>query len=139
MGMFDEIAKGVMGQLAGSGQQSAGSSQLLSVALQFLQNHPGGLNAVLQQFNGAGLAKEVQSWIGTGQNLPISPEQLGQVFGAGQIGKIASQLGMGQSEVTSGLANLLPQLVDKLSPTGSLPQHAALQDGLSQIMGMFGK
>jgi len=80
----------------------------------------GGLGGLVQQFEQAGLGDVVGSWIGTGQNMPISADQLGSVLGPDVLAQLARQVGMSQGEVGGQLSDLLPQLVDKLTPNGQL-------------------
>jgi uncharacterized protein YidB (DUF937 family) len=82
----------------------------------------------------------MSSWIGTGENRSISPEQIQQVLGSGQVQQIAERLGISSDDASSGLAKILPQVVDKLTPNGSVPNDDVLSQGLSQIAGkLFGK
>ena len=69
----------------------------------------------------AGYGSQGQSWIGTGQNEGISPDMLSQIFGQGQLQDIASQLGMSQDQAASSLAQALPQVVDRMTPSGAIP------------------
>lgn len=135
MGLFDSIAGQVTGALAGQG--GAQGSGLLQ-ALMGLINSPqvGGIQGLVAAFQKNGLGNIVQSWIDTGQNLPISPEQLNAVFGSEQIGKVAQQLGLSSQETSSELSNLLPQVIDKLSPSGDVPQGDALQSAMG-LLGSF--
>lgn len=80
----------------------------------------GGLGGLVQQFEQAGLGDVVGSWIGTGQNKSISPDQLGSVLGPDVLAQLARQVGMSEGEVGGQLSELLPQLVDKLTPNGQL-------------------
>jgi uncharacterized protein YidB (DUF937 family) len=82
----------------------------------------GGLAGLVEQFSRSGLGHVANSWVGTGQNLPISPDQLGQVLGRDQLSGMASQLGMNQGDLLGQLAHMLPQVVDKLTPQGQIPQ-----------------
>lgn len=97
----------------------------------------GGLGGLLEAFTRNGLGEQAQSWVGTGANLPISGDQLQQVLGSDMLSGIAQQLGMSQQDASSGLAGLLPQLVDQLTPQGKLPE-GGLGD-LSSIMAMLGR
>lgn len=135
MGLFDSIAGQVAGAL--SGQGGAQGSGLLQ-ALMGLINSPqvGGIQGLVAAFQKNGLGDIVQSWIGTGQNLPISPEQLNAIFGSEQIGKVAQQLGLSSQETSAELSNLLPQVIDKLSPSGEVPQGDALQSAMG-VLGSF--
>jgi uncharacterized protein YidB (DUF937 family) len=82
----------------------------------------GGLDMLLNQFRGAGHQEQVNSWVGTGQNQPISPDQINSVLGQGKIAEIAAQAGISPEQMSQLLAQALPTLVDKLTPGGRLPQ-----------------
>jgi uncharacterized protein YidB (DUF937 family) len=75
----------------------------------------------------------MSSWISTGQNLPISPEQVLQILGKGQIQQFSKQFGTSNEDITSGLASLLPDLVNKLTPEGKIPESDVLQQGLRML------
>jgi uncharacterized protein YidB (DUF937 family) len=138
MGLLDELAGGLLKQVLSSpGAQKA----LLEMIMGLLKGpESGGLEGMAQKFNEKGLGDTMSSWIGKGENLPISPEQILQVLGSGQLQQIAGQLGVSSEEASSGLAEMLPQVVDKLTPDGSLPSGDVLNQGLSLIMGkLFGK
>ncbi|HEY5995384.1 MAG TPA: YidB family protein, partial [Candidatus Deferrimicrobiaceae bacterium] len=80
-----------------------------------------------------GLGDIVSSWVGTGQNLPISAEQLQGGLGANLIGQLAAKAGISGEEASAKLAELLPSLVDKLTPDGQLPESGLLQQGLDML------
>ena len=131
MGLLDSV----VGALAGG--QSAGNSPLLNVVMQLINNpQTGGLSGLVQSFQQGGLGNIVNSWVSTGQNLPISAEQIQAVLGGGQLQNIAAQLGMSTEQASGGLADLLPQLVDKLTPNGQVPEGGDL---LAQGMDMLKK
>ena len=73
----------------------------------------------------------VSSWIGTGENQPVSGEQIEQTFGSDKIQEIAQKLGISGAEASGGLAALLPQIIDKLTPEGKLPEGGMLDQGLA--------
>ena len=101
----------------------------------------GGLGGLVEQLSRAGLGDVAKSWVGTGQNLPISPDQLGQVLGGSTIGDMASKLGMNQGDLLGQLAHMLPQVVDKLTPNGQIPQgdiHGMGGDLGSLLGGLLG-
>jgi uncharacterized protein YidB (DUF937 family) len=75
----------------------------------------------------------MSSWVGTGQNMPITADQLSSILGSDKMGAIASQLGMSQGEASGQLADLLPQVIDKLTPDGQMPQG----DITSQLGGLL--
>ncbi len=93
----------------------------------------GGLNGLLQKFKDQGLHDVVASWVGTGQNLPISTEQLKQVLGSEQIQDMAAKLGISRDALSSKLSQLLPQVVDKLTPGGTVPEHSTIESGLAML------
>lgn len=133
------LMNSVLGALGGAlgGQQAQGSNPLLQVAMSMLAGggQGAGLGGLIEAFQRNGLGEQVQSWIGTGQNLPISAEQLQQALGGDQLGNIAQQLGMSQGDASSGLASLLPQLIDTLTPQGAVPKDGV---DLGAIMKMLG-
>jgi uncharacterized protein YidB (DUF937 family) len=123
MGLLDGLLSSAMGGMMGGGQQGAqGQSPLIAIALQMLQQN-GGLQGMLGKFQQAGFGDQAQSWVGTGQNMPISPDALSQIFGHGQMEKIAQQLGMSQQDAAGGLAQMLPGVVDQMTPQGQIPAN----------------
>ena len=115
MGLFDGLLGGVLG--AGTRQVP---SPLVATALQLIQQN-GGLPGIIDKFQHGGLADHVGSWVGTGANLPITGSQLQEVLGTGAIGQIAQQLGLSHSDASGGLAQVLPQIIDRLTPGGQIP------------------
>ena len=138
MGLLDSV----MGALGGAGGNGSGNNAMLDVVMQMLSNKGGngGLAGLIQAFQQNGLGEQMNSWISTGQNLPISPDQIKAALGSGQLGEIASQLGMNESQAAGGLADMLPQMIDKLTPNGQLPQGDDLMaQGLELLKGkLFG-
>lgn len=100
-----------------------------------LINQHGGIGGVLDKFKEGGLANEVASWVSTGENLPISAEQISAVLGDGQIAQMAAKFGISPEVISSQIAENLPALVDKLTPNGELPDDNA--GILGQLMGML--
>jgi uncharacterized protein YidB (DUF937 family) len=99
----------------------------------------GGLNNLISQFTSKGLGDVIGSWVGTGKNLPISPEQLKGVLGNDTVKNIASKLGVDSNAVTSQLSNLLPDVVDKLTPNGKVPEGDILNQATDLLGGLFGR
>ena len=128
MGLLDGLLGSVMGGMMGSGQAAPGAqgtqggSQMIQMALQMLQQN-GGIEGLLAKFQQAGMGQQAQSWIGTGQNMPISPDALSQIFGQGQLGQIAQQMGMSHEQAADGLAQALPGVVDHMTPGGEIPEE----------------
>lgn len=99
------------------------NSALLSSLVQMISNQPGGLGGFLQGFQEKGLGSLVSSWIGTGQNQPISTDQITHVLGSDQVKSIAAQAGISPEAAGTSLASLLPMLIDHLTPNGQVPQQ----------------
>jgi uncharacterized protein YidB (DUF937 family) len=132
MGLLDDVLGQVQSRL-GPGASSA-HPDLISNVMQMLGSG-GGLNTLVQQFEQAGLGSMIQQWIATGPNPPISPAQLQQVLGSGQLQGLATRLGLPTEVLTRQLSQVLPHLVDGLTPNGQLPQS----DLLGGAMGMLQK
>ena len=128
MGLLDAILGGVMGGRPGGVGETVGETNaqtqnpLLLMVLQLLQRN-GGLEGILGKLQQAGYGQQAQSWIGTGRNLPIDPGVLSQIFGQGQLGEIAQQLGISHEQASSEVAQALPQVVDEMTPGGQIPDN----------------
>jgi uncharacterized protein YidB (DUF937 family) len=131
MGLLDGLLGNVLGGMAGGGQSPQGGNQLIQVALQMLQQN-GGIEGLLARMQQAGYGQQAQSWIGTGQNMPISPDALSQIFGQGELGQIAQQLGLPQQDAAGGLAQMLPDVVDQMTPQGRIPDNSS--DLVAQVL-----
>jgi len=124
MGFFDEIAGKAMEKVRGAnGDQVSGASGGI---LEILRAQPGGLSGLVQNFHDKGLGAIVSSWISNGQNLPISAEQIQGVLGNEQVKQFAAKAGLSPAVASSKLAELLPTIVDKLTPNGKLPEEGGL-------------
>jgi uncharacterized protein YidB (DUF937 family) len=123
----------VLGGLGG-GSQGQGGNLLLQVVLSLLQQN-GGLEGVLGRFRQGGLGQQADSWVGTGQNMNISPDQLQQIFGSSTIRDLASQLGIPEEETGSTMAQLLPEVINQLTPQGQVPENGdeEIAQGLSML------
>jgi uncharacterized protein YidB (DUF937 family) len=116
----------------------AQGSALLQLLMGLINNpQTGGLQGLIAAFQEKGLGDLVSSWVGTGQNLPISPEQLQSVLGSGQIGQIAQQLGLSSQDVSGQLSALLPQVIDGITPNGQVPEGDAMQNALGMLSGLL--
>jgi uncharacterized protein YidB (DUF937 family) len=128
---------GGLGGMPGTGAGPAqGGNPLLMILLQLLQQN-GGIGGLMGRMQQAGMGDQVQSWIGTGENQPIAPDALSQIFGQGQLGQIAQQLGMSQQETAGGLAQMLPELVNEMTPQGQIPAND--NDLVSQVLASLQK
>ena len=133
MGMLDGLLGSLMGGMQGGGAQQ---NPLLQVALQLLQQN-GGLPGILAKFQQAGYGAQAGSWVSTGRNMPISADALSQVFGQGQLSQIAQQLGMSHGDAAGGLASMLPQMIDKMTPQGQVPDNHG--DMVAQALALLTK
>lgn len=153
MGLLDGILGGVVGSALGNtstggaqnplgallgglaGGQGQGAN-LLTAAMSLLQQN-GGLNGVLDNFRQSGMAQHADSWVSTGANIGISGDQLQQVLGSSSVGNVASQLNMSHGQASSALAQILPELINQLTPNGQVPSdHGDLiSKGLAMLTG----
>jgi uncharacterized protein YidB (DUF937 family) len=133
MGLLDELARGIGAQLG----KGAGN-EVVNAALK-LVNSPevGGLTGLVKLFNQGGLEKQMASWISTGKNLPVSADQIMSVLGQGRVEELAKQAGVGGQDISGGLAQMLPQIIDKLTPDGKLPAQNDLASQLTKLAGAF--
>jgi uncharacterized protein YidB (DUF937 family) len=119
----------VLGLFQGQSGAQAGAGNLLSQVI----NAAGGPAGIAQKFEQAGLGEKVQSWIGTGHNLPISPEQITRVFPPEQIDAWAQQHGLPPGVASQILAQFLPHAVDATTPDGTVPPQGSPQANTSNI------
>lgn len=130
MSLMDQLGQAVGGMLGGSSNQNP-----LMQALTGLlgQNSPvGGLAGLVQTLQKNGLGEIVNSWVGTGKNLPVTPQQIQQGIGGDLLKQLAAKAGISTEAAGTQLAGLLPDLVDKLTPTGKIEAG-----GLDQLLKMF--
>ncbi len=121
--------------LGGAGDNS---SDVLSTVMGLVSGKDG-LNGLISQFNAQGLGDVIGSWVGTGKNLPISADQIQSVLGSDVVKGLASKIGMDSGALSSQLANLLPGVVDKMTPDGKVPEGDILSQGMNMLGGLFGK
>lgn len=124
---------GLLGSLLGAATGKGGGGALLTQILGHLaggSNTGGGmpglpnidLGSIISKFQKGGMGDLAGSWIGMGQNQPLSPDQVTQAFGQDQLKDLAAKLGLPQSQITDILSKHLPKVVDKMTPTGKLPE-----------------
>ena len=97
----------------------------------------GGLQKLLSQFQQGGMGDKAASWVGTGENQPLEAHEVEQAMGYSQLDQIAQQAGVSRQEAAGGLAQLLPQAVNHLTPDGQVPQ-GGVQHNENDLMGMLG-
>ena len=116
---------GILGQILGGGggaQSGAG----------------GGLGGLLEQMQRAGYGDQARSWVGTGQNMAIPPDAMGQIFGERGLGEIARHANLTPEEASHGLSQLLPELVDRVTPGGQEPGFDHLARSVDDLRGRMG-
>ena len=111
----------ILGQVLGGGTSSGG-----------------GLADLLARFQTAGFGEQASSWVGTGQNMPISPDALEQVFGRGGLAEIARRAGVSEQDATQGLSRLMPEVVDRVTPGGQVPTADSLLASVDAIARRLG-
>jgi uncharacterized protein YidB (DUF937 family) len=109
MGLLDGVLGGAVG------------AEMAVVVNGLIQKH-GGLGGMLEELRTRGLGDAVKSWVSTGPNLPIAPDQVHQAFGSDTMTQLAAKLGMTPAELSAKIATVLPQVVDKMTPAGVVPQ-----------------
>ncbi|MFZ6673723.1 YidB family protein [Undibacterium sp. Xuan67W] len=143
MGLLD-AALGMLGGNADQGNDP--KAMLIQAALGMLTNNQsggsggtGGLTGLISAFQNSGMSDIVNSWVGTGHNLPISAEQIQSALGNGQLAHLAASAGLSQDGAAGHLAEILPGLVDKLTPHGEVSESGFGDLGsiLQQVSGAF--
>ncbi len=139
MGIIDQI-----GQAVGATANKDGGVQsaVVQAALQMLshkgQGGAGGLAGLVQAFQAKGLEGLISSWVGTGPNAPISPQQLQHGLGSELLEQLAGRAGVSPEIASTHLANLLPTLIDRLTPNGNLPEGGLLDQGIKVLQSQWG-
>ena len=118
---------GLLGNLLGGGQQAPqGGGGLLGGLLGGGQQQAGGgLGGLLGMFQQAGLGNVAQSWVGSGPNQQVSPDQLQQAFGQERVQQMSQQTGLAPHDLLSQLSQHLPNVVDQMTPNGRMPDGHA--------------
>jgi len=129
MGLLDNLENQALGNVLGGG-----SNSLASGLLQMIQNQPGGLQGLVQSFHDKGMGGLVSAWISSGPNPPISGDQVHQVLGSDQVKALAAKAGISPDVAGVAIAQILPGLVDKLTPNGSVPDHSNVMEMASSML-----
>ena len=153
MGLLDGIVGNVAGSVLGGGQsqganpleailgnlgggnQPGGGANILGAVMALVQQN-GGLPGVINMLQSSGLGQQADSWVGTGANASVSADQMSQVFGNAGLGNLAAQLGTSQSQAGSILSQVLPELVNQLTPNGQVPDNHndLISQGLAALL-----
>ena len=134
MGLFDQLKEGLAAKLGGG----SNINNILEQAMNLINNPAtGGLAGLVETFKSKGLGDVMSSWISTGENKSISPDQIKQALGSDKIQQIATKLGLSKDAASQQLSELLPQMIDKLTPNGKLPEAGKLGEALGMLKSKF--
>lgn len=97
----------------------------------------GGLQGLANKFSQSGEGNAFSSWVGTGENQPVSGDQIQKVLGSDQVSALAAKLGVDPAQASQFLAQYLPKIVDKLTPAGKVDPAADHQQGLANLLPML--
>lgn len=138
MGLLDGLLGAISGAEGQQTQTNDPKAMLMQAALSMItsQAGAGGLSGLLSQFHNAGLTDVVNSWVGNGQNQPVSADQVQQALGdSGHLEQLAQAAGLSQDEAAGHLSEILPELINKLTPNGQIPETGS---GLGDLAGLLG-
>lgn len=121
MGLLD-----VVGSFLGNANAGGQQQNVLTAVTEFVNNQPGGLQGLIQQFETQGAGGLVQSWIGGGANQAVSPDTVQNAVGSGALSELAGKLGVSPEQASSALAQVLPHVVDHGTPNGEVPASGQL-------------
>lgn len=140
MGILDTVLGVIKSQVANSAAPGAaapgsGDNNLLESVIGMLNDpQTGGLSGLVEKIAAGGLAEQVASWVGTGNNLPVTAEQIQEVLGSSFVKGLAEKVGINTADVAGSLASMLPQVIDKLTPDGEVPgDNKLLEIGLAGL------
>jgi uncharacterized protein YidB (DUF937 family) len=133
--MSEGLGSLLSGLLGGGG--SGGGNNILQALLRVAGSQSGGLGGLLSKLTGGSspVASQAQSWVSTGENQQITPDQAEQALGSDTVAQVAQQAGVSQDQAKNELAQHLPGLVDKISPNGQLPDLGELSGQLGKLLG----
>ena len=137
MSFFTDIVKSAIGANDSSAQTENQSQNLLNGALGMLQKM-GGIDGLVNKLQQSGLGDIAASWVGTGENKSIQPDQLANVLGKDQVAELAQQAGIPESQGASVLSQVLPAMVDKLTPDGKVPESSSFPTWGKVLLGGAG-
>lgn len=132
MGLLDNLENQAVTSLLGGS-----SNPLAANILQMIQNQPGGLSGMVQSFHEKGLGGLMSAWVSTGPNPPMTTDQVHQALGSDKVKELAAAAGISPDIASSAIAQLLPGIVDKLTPNGQVPEHSSVMDIASSLLQSF--
>ena len=129
MGLFDSVAGAVLGKVLGGNQGG-----MAAIAME-LFNQNGGIGGIMDKFKAGGLGDAASSWVSLGENLPVSADQIASVFGNNAIADMAAKFGISPDVLTSQIAQHLPDVINKVTPSGAVTEQSS--NLLTSILGML--
>jgi uncharacterized protein YidB (DUF937 family) len=129
MGLLDSILSAVSGK-----EDTSGKAAPLIGILSGLLTQSGGLQGLASKFSQSGQGDAFSSWVGMGENQSIASNQIQEALGSDQIRAIAAKMGVDPDLASNFLAEYLPKIVDKLTPTGKVDPSADTQQGLAALL-----
>jgi uncharacterized protein YidB (DUF937 family) len=141
MGILDSVMKNpeMMGDVAKFAMENPEIAKAAMSMFSASEGSEGGLGGIVSSLQSGGLGDAVTSWLGSGANEAIDPSKLSEALGSDKMSKFAEQAGVNGSEASALLAGVLPQIVDKLSPDGNLPDAGSLDSMIGGLLGSLGK
>jgi uncharacterized protein YidB (DUF937 family) len=137
MGLLGDLLNSAM---SGGGGANAGApatgglhAGLLEHFLGMIQT--GGLNGIIEKLKAGGLGPAVQSWTGSGPNQPVNGSQVASALGSSEISQLAAKFGIPPDQVASHLSQIMHEVINHLTPNGSVPSQSALSEGISLLRG----
>lgn len=135
---MDELTN-LMSELGGATAESGATDPAAALSgLQHAVQQEGGLDGLMTKLRAAGLGDQVDSWVSTGQNQPVSPDQLSQALGPETVQKLSSSSGLDVTKLLPLLAAFLPQIIDMLTPDGQEPAGGLTGQGMPDLGGLLG-
>ena len=123
-----------LGSALGRAGGGVAASAMMALAFRLLQQN-GGVTGLIDKLRQSGLGEHAASWVSTGENMPVSGQQLKDALGSGELAQLASHFGLTPDQASSGLAQVLPELVNQMTPSGQVPSdhHDMISDALAML------
>ncbi len=134
MGIFDSLVSRLT---AGKEDLAGAPKKLVEGALEMIEEQKGGLKTMVDKLSASGIGEQVKSWVSTGKNLPVTPEEIKAALGSDEVERLALKTKLSVEEVTSHLAASLPAIIDKLTPDGKITAGGLL-DHAQGLLGKLG-
>ncbi len=135
MGFLDDLARKVASAVMGSQEESRGLAQALTGLL--TSSETGGVRGLVEAFEQKGLGNIISTWVGTGENAPVTPDQVEEGLGGDTVRQLAEKAGLSVEEAKTKLSELLPTLVDRFTPEGCIPEGSLLDKGKVLLSSLF--